>query len=320
MREEQTATNPPGTYDTVSKTLLHEYPEDLVAFGLGTSDVEVLEVVETEQPRVHSHQADSFIRVRVGGEDAIVHIEVQTREGRNPPMPYRMLGYIVRAVQDFQLPVYSHVIYLAPGAGRNDPGEYLQNISGYPIHIGYKVIRLSELEGELFLESGAKGLLPFTPLMRPPAGVDAESWLDRCLEVADTASEGLTNRAEFITGLAIFSGLVYDEDVIVKALSFLEGIDVQESTFARYLLRQGVERGVQQGREEGLQQGERASLIESILENLEFRFEGSDLQTVASQLAPIEDIDRLKQLRLAALQSPSFAAFQDIITSNGSSD
>ena len=76
---------------------------------------------------------------------------------------------------------------------------------------------------------------------------------------------------------------------------------------------------VAQGREEGVQQGARETVIEGILENLEFRFENIDLETVEVHLAPIQDIDRLKQLRRAALQTPSVAAFkQTVVASNGS--
>ncbi len=35
-----------------------------------------------------------------------------------------MAGYLGRVLEQYGLPVYSHVIYLRPDAGRHDRGEY----------------------------------------------------------------------------------------------------------------------------------------------------------------------------------------------------
>ena len=307
MKQQKTRSNVPGQYDTVSKTLIHEHPEDWATFTLGTSDVEVLRILETEQPTIQTHRADSFILVNVGGEEAIVHIEIQTRDSRDPRMPSRMMGYIGRAVEAFELPIYSHVIYLAPNAGRSDPGEYVQNVSGYPIHVGYKVIRLSELEGERFLEGSLKGLLPFTPLMRPPEGTEGEPWLRRCVEVVDSATRDRANRAELIVGLAVSSGLVFTDEVISRVFNqIIKEPDMEESWVIQHFVQQVKEKSVQQLRE---------SLIESILENLEFRFETRNLPSVAARLASIYDIEQLKQLRRATLETPSIADFQQTLAS-----
>ncbi len=59
-----------------------------------------------------------------------------------------------------------------------------------------------------------------------------------------------------------------------------------------------------------LQQGARESLIEGILENLEVRFNARDLQTVATTLQRINAVQRLKQLRREAMQTPSLEAFE----------
>ena len=49
-------------FDTVSKQLIKDYPADFVRFSLEQEDVEVLEVIDTEQPTVESRRTDSFIR------------------------------------------------------------------------------------------------------------------------------------------------------------------------------------------------------------------------------------------------------------------
>ena len=108
-------------------------------------------MLETEQPTVKSNRADSFIHANILGKEAIVHLEMQTHDSTQVPMPHRVAGYAGRGIEFFGLPVYSHVIYLHPRAGKTDPGEYIQEMPGYEICIRYKVIRLCDLEGEAFL-------------------------------------------------------------------------------------------------------------------------------------------------------------------------
>ena len=99
-------------FDTIAKHLIHTYPHDFARFALHQDDVEVLDVIDTEQPTVETHRTDSLIRVQVGGEEALVHHEFQTTDS-NPPMPQRMAGYIGRAIEQHGLPIYSNVIYSA---------------------------------------------------------------------------------------------------------------------------------------------------------------------------------------------------------------
>ena len=93
---------------------------DFVRFTFEQEDIEVLEVIDTEQPTVESRLMDSLIRVRIHGEEALVHNEFQTGDSTNPPMPRRMVGYIGRAIESYGLPIYSNVIYLRPDAGQRD--------------------------------------------------------------------------------------------------------------------------------------------------------------------------------------------------------
>ena len=65
QRPEFPASNRRRQYDTVSKVLIHQNPEDWLKFSLGIPEAEVIEVLETEQPTVKSNRADSFIRANV---------------------------------------------------------------------------------------------------------------------------------------------------------------------------------------------------------------------------------------------------------------
>ena len=43
-------------------------------------DIEILDVIDTEQPTVETHRTDSRVRVQIVDEEALVHHEFQTAD------------------------------------------------------------------------------------------------------------------------------------------------------------------------------------------------------------------------------------------------
>ena len=283
-------------FDIVSKQLVKNYPADFVRFTFEQEGVEVLEVIDTEQPTVESRSMDSLIRVRIHGEDALVHNEFQTGDSTNPPMSRRMAGYIGRAIETYGLPIYSNVIYLRPDAGQRDAGQYVQERVGYRIVIQYKVIRLIEIEGQAVIEQELWGLLPFVPLMKPPQGMVAEQWLRRCVQTADTLPLDSTNKSNFFTDIAILSGLIHDSQTVTNIIS-------EETMYESSIVQYFTERGQRQ-------QG-----IESILDILGMRFDSSEAETLKPTIETIEDLQHLKQLLRSAVQAPNLDEFKQTLTS-----
>ncbi|MYC15658.1 MAG: Rpn family recombination-promoting nuclease/putative transposase [Gemmatimonadetes bacterium] len=293
-------------FDTISKHLIQKYPSDFAGFTLGREDVEVLAVIDTEQLTVEARQTDSLIRVHIDGEEVLVHNEFQTTDSTNPPMPRRMAGYIGHAIRQHGLPIYSNVIYLRPNAGQHDPGHYIQEHLGYEITIRYRVIRLIEIEGERVLNSGDSGLIPFTPLMKPPEGMASDVWLHQCIHTARTRPIARSYRADYLAGMVALSELVYASETISDII-FKEGIMdlIRESSLFQSL--------TQQSREESFEQGERKSTLEDILEVLEIRFDMSESHPISAHIAAINDLQRLKQLHRSAIQVVSLEAFQHLL-------
>ena len=284
--------------DTISKYLIQHYPDQFARFALDRDDVEVIDILSPEQPTIQARQADSFIRVRIGEEEALLHNEFQTTDSTNPPMPRRMAGYIGRVIEAQDLPIYSHVIYLRPDAGQNDPGHYIQEHPGYPIAIHYRVIRLIEIEGERVLDTGHAGLIPFTPLMKPPEGMGSEAWLRQCVHTAQTRPMDRSAKANYLAGMVALSELVYESETVSNII-FQEGIMdiIRESSIIQYFKREGREEGIR----------------ESIQEVLEIRFGLSEAQPLSARIAAIDDLQRLKQLHRAAIQLDSLEAFRDVL-------
>ena len=287
-------------FDIVSKQLVKDYPADFVRFTFEQANVEVLEVIDTEQPTVESRSMDSLIRVRIHGEEALVHNEFQTGDSTNPPMPRRMVGYIGRAIESYGLPIYSNVIYLRPDAGQRDAGQYVQERGGYHIVIQYKVIRLIEIEGQAVIEQELWGLLPFAPLMKPPQGMVAAQWLRRCVQTADALPLDRTNKSNFFTDIAILSGLIHDSQTITNIIS-------EETMYESSIVQHFTERGIQQG--------QRQQSIEYVLDVLEIRFHPSEAETLKPAIETIEDLQHLKQLFRSAVQAPNLDEFKRTLTS-----
>ena len=290
-------------FDTVAKHLIQTHPADFARFTLQRDDIQAVEVLDTEQPNVR--RPDSLLQVRAGDQDVLVHHEFQTTDSTDTPMPLRMAGYIGHLIERYGLPVFAHVLYLRPDAGRRDPGCYLQEHPDYSVVIGYKVLRLSQLPGQAVLDSGSVGLLPFAPLMRSPTGQAEAAWLEQCVATAWDMPLARSVKADVITGLALLSGLVYNPQTITAIVSKEYLMDLmRESSFAQYL--------TQQAREEGIEQGERKHAIEALLEVVELRFGADAAESLAAPIRAIDEVPRLNQLHRTAIQASSFEEFRTV--------
>ncbi len=296
-------------YDNAAKYIMLEYSQEFAEFMLEDSNITVLERLETEEPTLKTHQNDSTLKVQINNETVILHTEVQTDNSRKP-MCYRMVGYNGFLTNLYEIPVYSNVLYLHPRAGRNDKGYYAYKGSGYEYTLRYKVIKLIEIDGESILEMQAPGLLPFTPLMKPPEGINSNRWLEKCIDVTTSVPTDQHTRDTLLAALGIFGGLVYEPQLIKQLLP--EGI-MQESPFFQHYIQEAKieakQEGLKEGIEQGIEQGERKGTIESIIALLGRQFETEAVHALKPALESIDDLQDLRQLLLAVPQSDSLEAF-----------
>lgn len=294
-----------GSFDTTSKKQVETNPQDFVhlCFKFGLENITVPEVVTPEQPTVEMHQADILIKVLYQGKEVLVHFEFQTTDSYDPEMPLRMAGYIIRAIEVYRLPMYSNVLYLRPDSGVNDPGKFTQNLENHNISIEYQVFRLIEMDGQTILDLKLAGLVPFTPLMKPPADIDAVQWLRRCVQIADSID--VPNKPEYLGSLAVLGNLVYDSQTILDIIS---EETMQHPPIVEYVAPQARERGRQQGAQE--------TTRENILEILTFRLQTDVDQTFRPALETIDDLQRLKQLFQAAMRVETPEEFTQALNEN----
>ncbi len=284
-------------YDNVAKFVTTEYAEPFTGLILGYRNVTVLESLATEQVTLKARQTDSTLKVQFPNEIAILHNEVQAYDSREP-MPLRMAGYHGFLLREHKINVYCSVLYLHPRAGRNDPGYYEYIGHGCEYRHKYRVVRLIEIEGQSILELQEPGLLPLTPLMKPPEGMNPTRWLETCVDATFNAHVDKVSRDLLLASLGIFGGLVYDKQLIDERLP--EGI-MQESPFFREYLQEAEERG--------LERGQRESAIKLILALLGDQFQSEAVQALKPMLETIDDLGQLEQLHLAAARTQSLEAF-----------
>ena len=304
----------PARFDTVTKLVVQRHPEAFVKELLGIKDADFLEVVETSQLTMKTHRADSFVLVTLRGRKTIVHCEFQTHDSTHIPIEFRMAGYACRGIGLYGLPILSHVVYLHPRAGKKDPGEYHQKIPGHEIRVQYKVIRLSEMEGQALLDLNQAGLFPFAALMKPGAGMDKEQWLRHCVKTVDVALPDAASKGECLAELGVLGGLILNAETLRKII--LEET-MHESSIVQYFTEKAVQQGIEQGIERGIQQGKRETALESLIGVLEVRFHTAGVQTLKPALEAIEDSQRLQQLLYTAVQIPTLEEFAANLVSSG---
>jgi hypothetical protein len=294
-----------ASFDTASKKQIETNPQDFVnlCFKFGLPNITALEVVTPEQPTVEMHQADTLIKALRDNQEVLVHFEFQTTDSYDPEMPLRMAGYIIRAIEVYRLPVYSNVIYLRPNAGNNDPGKFAQNLEGHNISIEYQVFRLIEMDGQEILDLKPIGLIPFTPLMKPPADMNEEEWLRRCVQTADGID--VPNKPEYLGSLAVLGNLIYDAETILEIIS---EETMQQPSIVEYV--------APQAREQGIQQGLRESTRKHILEALTLRLQPNVAETFKPMVEAIDDLQRLEQLLRAAILAESPEDFTQALNEN----
>ena len=181
---------------------------------------------------------------------------------------------------------------------------------GCEYKLKYRVIRLIQIEGQSILEAQVPGLLPLTPLMKPPERLNPVRWLEACVDATFNARVDVHDRNLLLAALGVFGGLVYDPQLIRQFLP--EGI-VQESPFFREYIQEAAERAMERGLERGLERGQKKCAIDIILELLSDRFQADAVQALKPTLETIDDLERLKQLLRAVPKTPSLEAFTEAL-------
>ena len=126
---------------------------------LGYQNVTVLKTLATEQITLKSSVTDSTLRVQFLMKSQFSTMNFRHTTAKNQCIT-ALLDITVFLSEEYQLNVYTSVLYLHPQAGRNDPGYFEYTGNGCEYKIKYRVIRLNEIDGQQILEAQIPSLLP----------------------------------------------------------------------------------------------------------------------------------------------------------------
>ena len=300
---------PADRYDIAAKHAAQEFPKDMLHLILGTADFEIMEHLDIELPAVEVRRMDSLTKIRLEGKPTLIHREYQLQDSYPISIARRIAGYRGQCYQQTELPILSYVIYFRPPAGRRDPGGFFQNVNipGQRFISEYEVIRLYELEGEPLLAARPPGLMPFLPLMQPPAGVDNVTWLQQCVETTRQLPLDTATIDNLLMSLGIFGNLAYDQETVCTIIS---EEDMRQSSIFQRLMEQPLEEARQKALQEGIQKGRalgvRENALDNLLEVLDARFHEQDVVLYTPIFEAITDVQLLRQLHHTALRVPTF--------------
>jgi predicted transposase YdaD len=210
-------------FDNICKILAEKYPADFASWLLPIQPQKI-EVLKAELS-IEPIRADSVILLKT--ENRILHLEFQTTEQSETPIPLRMLDYFVRLVRKYNLPITQVVIFLQQTSSQIVFTEaYVNEMTTHR----YRVIRMWEQDSALFLDNPA--LLPLAPLTQTnsPQGL-----LSQVAQNVAKISDRVT-RQNTAGYTEILAGLRFKKDLIRQLLS--EDI-MKESVIYQDILQKG---------------------------------------------------------------------------------
>ena len=150
-------------------------------------------------------------------------------------------------------------------------------------------------KGQGILERQTPGLLPFTPLMQPPAGMAPESWVQPCIDATRAAPVDQKIQADLLYGIYLFGSIVTD------AMLF-------ERLIREELMQES--KGYQRQRERILI--ENTSNHISVV--LKAKFSADIVNALTPLIQNIGDVQRLEELLDAAAKVQNIEAFVQMLS------
>lgn len=156
------------------------------------------------------------------------------------------------------------------------------------------MIRLNEIDGQAELEMNAPGILPFTPLMKPPTGMDIEQWAQECVEATRSAPVDQRTQSDLLYAISLFGSLVHNPELFERLIpeEFM-----QESKFYQRQVTKIA----------------RENTIKHIMALLKMKIPVDAVNALAPALQNIDNLQRLEELLLDAAEVQSIEAFTQLL-------
>ncbi|MGL6074005.1 MAG: Rpn family recombination-promoting nuclease/putative transposase [Fimbriiglobus sp.] len=239
-------------YDTTFTKLIDRHLNDWAAFLCSQADLPLGPASIEDTNLSSTLNSDKLIRIDHPDEPYLLHLEVQS--SGELKMPSRLLRYNINAAHQYELSVYSIVLFLRPSANPSDvTGQYDRSLLGKKyLSFQYTAIRLWTLPFETLLNAGA-GLATLAPLTNEAMQDIDRSILRVSEKLQAEASSGMMFKDD-VTSLYFLLGLRFDQAAIRQLLRGIVMTLKDSSTFQE-VLQMGRDEGLIIGRDEGKAEG-----------------------------------------------------------------
>ncbi len=170
----------------------------------------------------------------------------------------------------------------------------------------YKLIKLYEMYAREVLDTGARCLYPFIPLMK-----DGEGLIDEAERRIYESDESREYKADLLTGMAILGGIV-SEEIPVRLMQRRRDIMIESAAYEiikQEGLKEGIQKGIQEGIQQGIQQGIQ-NAQEMVIEVMEERFGIPDAKLIG-QIKSISMRELLRALHKYAIRARDMDDFKE---------
>ena len=247
--------------------------------------------------------ADALMEVQRRGRRGLIHIEFQSYEDAD--MAARLLHYNMLAEQQYELPVYSYVIYLRrKGKVAQSPLER-RFIDERVVHLFYfQTIMLWEVPAQLLLQTGWLGVLPLVVLAQEGKQLNiVQQTID---QLAAEQEYDLLAMMEILGGLLFTKGSP-DYEAFKRRFRMFQDL-LSESPIYQEIFGEGEEKG----RQEGALQAQ----AEMLLNIVKLRF--PELQELAKQqVDTIKDVSLLSAINLNLVMAQTTEEARQALLSAG---
>jgi len=232
--------------DIISKQVLKRILVDVATYVFGLQ-LNVVELIETEQQRIEDRRADLTAKVvDKQGNRFILHIEIQNRNQKN--MPDRMLRYLSDIRLNYPgVEVFQYLLYIG-----FDRLTMMDGIETRQLNYRYAVIDMHDIDYKMFMEQESPDALVMAILCDfkgEPIKNVIHQLLTKLIRLTQNDSKMLR---EYISMLEIMAS---NRDININIKQEFEMLHIEVEKLPSFLM--GEERGREEGRKEGRKEGEK---------------------------------------------------------------
>ena len=279
-------------FDRVMKILGRHYAESFLKLAFPDTSFQLVGTLENVEITLPDRRADFLHRLRVEGEEYLLHFEFQLQHRTD--YPRNVFTFSGGLTDQHQKPTITIVLYLERRES-DPPSEYVVQIGEWVIHrFTYPIIKLWDYTDRIC--SGE--LREFAPLliMLETEKTEAVLHQEKELILQETHPQ---KRADSLATAVMIASRYFELDWLWEFFGEEVG-QMRESGFITDWIEEGIQQGLEQARQQERQQGKRLFLIRLLATKF-----GELPQSVTEQIQGMTTDEELDQIGIRLLTAES---------------